>query len=130
MRLKTRPTQQPARQVDRPQPGWFKLRLVRKGPIVPAEITHGPTADPETGRPLDRSWYYAAAINGEPDPAPSPSPSDRVLFVWTSGWPISPTDYVRLLADRRWAAQYAPRSPEAKPRAPVNRWSIDPNTLF
>jgi hypothetical protein len=108
------------RQVGRPEPGFFKLRLVKGGPFVGARIEYGPTRDPLTGEPLDRSWHYAADINGFVDQNPRPEPNDDVWKVWEFGQRIDEAEYRFLIADREWAAKHAPELPEATPRKPVD----------
>lgn len=54
------------RRIDRPRPGFFKVRLVRRGPWVPAQITEDPPLDPWTGEIMDRSTHLQAYIEGRP----------------------------------------------------------------
>ena len=67
--------QEPSRLVWPPSPGTFKLRLVRGGPWVPAEIVH-----------LDGMWQ--AVIAGEPRrPHADPVLADGVERVWS--WAVA-----------------------------------------
>jgi len=47
-----------------PHEGYFKMRLKRGGPWIPARIYRSMPTDPETGELLDRSWVLAGEING------------------------------------------------------------------
>lgn len=108
------------RRVDQPQAGLYAVRM-RKGAVeVAARITYEPLRDPETGEKLDRSYYFAAEINGEPDPDPQPEPNDRVWRVYEFGRRIERAEYDFLLADRAWAAEHAPELPEADPTKPID----------
>jgi hypothetical protein len=118
------------RQVGKPEPGFFKLRLVKGGPLVGARITHGPTIDPDTGETLDRSPFYAGEINGKPDPDPRPEPSDAVWKIWEHGERIGEDEYRFLIADRAWVAQHEPHRPEANPTKPVDLATLNPRLLL
>jgi hypothetical protein len=67
--------QQPARQIDQPRPGWFRLRLARGAPLVGARL-------------YQRLGVLAAEINGQ---------EADVEAVWTSGEWIDEAEYRRLL---------------------------------
>jgi len=90
--------QQAARVLDAPEPGFFKIKL--GGQIVPARIVHEPARDPETGEPLDRSYYWRADIGWQPG-VPSVTPSESVLWIWTHADVISPAEYRALRAATR-----------------------------
>lgn len=113
------------RNAGRPEPGFFALRLVKGGVEVAARITYGPTRDPDTGDALDRSHYYAAEIDGQPDPSPAPSPSDRVFRVWHYGRRIAESEFRYLTERGRWAREHAPAAPEANPRARVDLATLE-----
>jgi hypothetical protein len=67
--------QQPARQIDQPRPGWFRLKLARGAPPVGARL-------------YQRLGVLAAEINGQ---------EADVEAVWTSGELIDEAEYRRLL---------------------------------
>lgn len=117
------------RLVGQPAPGFYAVKLVKGGVEVGARITHGPTADPDTGELLDRSWHYAAEINGVPDPNPRPEPTERVWRVHEFSRRISEAEYRWLIADRAWCKRFAPSLPEANPYQPIN-WLTVPNPRF
>lgn len=116
----------PARDVTRPEPGFFLIRLVKGGPKVAARITHKPARDPLTGETLDRSPWWAAEINGEPAGEPSIQPTDEVLRIWHYGEPVTEDEYRYQLADAQWCAAHAPHEPKANPRRSVDLAAMAP----
>lgn len=122
--------QQAVRRVDMPEPGWFRMRLVRGGPFVPARISYGPTLDPQTGEALDRSWLWSCDINDECDWNPRPTPGANVLHVWTSGERIDQGEYDYLVEMVRHAKLYRPEAPEAMPTRAVNLRAMNPRDLL
>lgn len=96
-----------SRMVSAPQPGFFKLRLVKGGPWVPARIFEIPAVDPITSETLDRPQMLNAEIDG------APVDVDRV---WLFGYPIDQKEFDFLSATSRWARDFAPDEPAAKPR--------------
>jgi hypothetical protein len=105
------------RMIDNPEPGFFKVRLLKDGPWVAARIEYGPTKDPETGEPLDRSPMWTATIDGKPlADSPSPDPLKAGVFrIWHSGRRIEEEDYLLLLRHAEWAKQHSPNDPAANP---------------
>lgn len=70
-----------SRPVDDPKPGFFRMRLVKGGPFVGAEIRHGAPRDPETGGIMEeRSFMWETIIDGKlaRDPSPDPALCRRV----------------------------------------------------
>lgn len=107
-----------ARRSDLPEPGFFRIKLVKPGPWVGAAIFCGPSLDPETGTPLDRSWLWETWINGRLMKQPSPDPTCAGVFiVWlhADSEPIDERTYRFLIQDREWCRRHAPDSPEANP---------------
>lgn len=117
------------RQVGQPSPGFYAVRLVRGGIEVAARITCGPSSDPDTGELLDRSWHFAAELNGEPDRDPRPEPNERVWMVAERGRRIGEAEYRYLLADRAWAARFRPSLPESQTNRPID-WLTVPTPEF
>ena len=85
-----------ARPVNTPQPGWFKMRLVRGGPFVPARIQH-------------RNGLWWAEIDGQTYEANfDPSYAPEVFRIWHAAEEITETEYQVEIRGRR--APDAPRS--------------------
>lgn len=105
-----------------PEPGYFRLRLVKRGPWVPAliwqpcpmvipvplELTPAPE---DWCRPAERSRPLRATIGtSEANP----------FEVWISGYFITAQEYLYRLDLQKWATRHAPRQPEAKPKQSVD----------
>lgn len=108
---------------DPPVAGHYRCRLVKGGPLVSARIAYGPTLDPETGEPLDRSWHYTVTVNGEDlsDPSPDFGEACGRMRDWSlTGERISAADYDLMVAQAAWDAAYAPDAPGANPRKPID----------
>jgi hypothetical protein len=106
----------PSRRIDRPEPGFFRMRLVRGGVFVGARIYRPCPMHPETCEALDRWFDLEAEIDGEPA---------DVLRVWESGDPITPAEFAYLDARGAWARRVVPDHPFANPRRPVT-WAEIP----
>ena len=104
-----------SRDPAKPQVGYYKLRLVKGGPFVPARIIRicHCTIGAEGDRPHE--WFFtcdrypplSAEINGQ---------EADVARVWAYGRKIKPSEYDHLTALREWAKRHAPQEPEANPR--------------
>lgn len=115
------------RDVGRPAPGFYKIRLTRGGPFVAARILHQPGRDPIDGTPLDRSYWWTAIIDGEPVAEPSTSAEEAGVFrIWPVCWSIGEAEYDYLLANAKWAKAHAPHEPAANPRQAINLRNLDP----
>lgn len=99
--------------IDRPQEGWFRTRLVKGGPLVPARIWRSVATDPLTGEALDRSPILQAEINGKPiDPYELwPRVADRR---------ITEAEFKFMTADSEWCQRHAPNEPAANPGKPID----------
>lgn len=107
------------RQIGSPQPGFFQMRQVKGGVFV-AAIIFRPCPiefEPETFQAVDRWPHLEAQVDGKP------ADVDRV---WTSGRRVDMAEYLFLRDDRAWAREYAPGSPEANPRQPVDFNTLPP----
>lgn len=72
-----------------PVEGFYRVRLRKGAPWVPARIVSRVARDPDTGERLDRSPRLLCFVAGE----------ERDPFdFWPSLWPISREEYDRLLA--------------------------------
>lgn len=107
-----------------PEPGFYRLRLARKGPWVPAliwrpcpfiipeplSIEDTPAPD-DWCKPTERSRPLRATIGDkEADPHE----------VWITAQWTTPQEYYWRLKLRKWAIDSAPHEPEAKPRQAVD----------
>lgn len=101
------------RDVDHPEPGFYALRLVRKGPEVASTIEC-----------VDGVWR--ATINGEPDGEDNIDPqiASGVQRVWLWGRYIPESEYRYLLARHRHAVEHDPTSPYANPEKPIDLRAI------
>lgn len=106
------------RQPDKPEPGFYRLKLVKGGPWMPARITFGVTPDPNfPGNPMDRSPVWSAEIAGKP-------------VHWDRIWPCAEEikeakfRYLMALVDN--ANRYRPDLPEASPREAVDVGKLEP----
>lgn len=106
------------RAIASPEPGFFKVRLVRGGPWVAARIFRPcPIEVLVYGewQAIDRWPALAAEIDGESCPV------DRV---WLFGNTITQLEFEVLGAKAGWARAYQPEHPQAKPRERVNRLTM------
>ncbi len=105
--------------INKPIPGFFKMRLVKGGPWVPALIYRPCPLElhPETFQWIDRWPHLKAEIDGMPVSV------DRI---WTSGRIIPVAEYLYLTADRAWVRQYAPDLPEARPKEAIDIGTLPP----
>ena len=98
---------------DQPVEGYYKIRQVRNGPFVPVHVWFGPSRDPFSGEPLDRSPCWHATRRGEDVEV------DKV-WPWCAKWPITPAEYRYMMTTKEWADTYAPDQPEAQPRRAID----------
>jgi hypothetical protein len=98
---------QASRRIDIPEPGFFKLRLVRRGPFVGAEIARS-------------LGFWSATINGASCGArhPDPAYAAGIERIWTGGTRIDANEYAALL-----------RNPPATPDLPIDVSAMTPITF-
>jgi hypothetical protein len=105
---------QAPRDVSTPEQGCFALRLVRKGPWVPALIMRD-----------ERGWW--AMIDGQPSPPhPDPAYAPGVFRIWHGGRRIDESEYRYMMLLRGWATLHMPEHPAANPGKPVDISRHDP----
>lgn len=92
--------------------GFYAVRLTKGGAEVGCEVSYGPSCDPETGEPLDRSWLWVVTINGQVTHCSPMKPAAGFRI----GRRISEAEFNYLLDRAQWAVTYEPSSPEANPR--------------
>ena len=106
---------------ENPECGFFKRRLVKDGPFVPARIwMHQPT-DPETGD-LVGDETLQCEVDGQFADA-------EQQWSWLNGNPITEAEFNYLTELRRWSEQHAPDEPYANPRQPTD-WLRVPTPQF
>ena len=101
------PRTEPARRIDRPEPGFFKLRLVRKGWQVPVRVL----------RYTDGTWHVT--VNGQDKPQSTDPIAAGAQSIWESGTAIDQTEYNYLIALREYALAHDPTHPAATPDKPI-----------
>lgn len=100
---------------DTPAEGYYRMRLVRGGPLVGIKIWYGPPLDPSTLDVMDRGFCWNALANGDWIDV------DRV-------WPACANEMIDEAEYRYLAAltQHAKQTDGANPMANVRRatdWS-------
>ena len=100
---------QPARDISRPEPGRFKMKLVKGGPFVAAEILVLPNGD------------WAAEINGKMQTPSNSDPAHAagVFRIWTGGQRITDGEFNFLRALAEWARKNDPNHPLSAPHKAV-----------
>lgn len=106
---------------DEPQCGWFKRRLVKGGPFVPARIWLYAETDPVTGE-LMADETLQCEVNGQHADA-------HEAWLWLCANPITEAEFKYLTAVANYAAWHAPNDPAANPARPVD-WLSAPIPTF
>lgn len=101
-----------------PQLGWYKRRLVRSGPWVPARVYLYQDVDEETGE-LIADEELRCEVNGKPA-----DPVDQWLYL--ADQPIAEAEFHYMTADVAWCEKHAPASPAANPQQPISTTQIPP----
>lgn len=101
-----------------PQCGWYKRRLIKGGPFVPARIFVKRFIDPETGDLLSDE-VLCCEVNGT-----ARDPEEEWQWLWEC--PISKAEFDYLTALAYHASYYEPDAPEANPRKPIDWATIKP----
>lgn len=114
-------TDDPPTNADEPQCGWFKRRLVKGGPWVPARIWLYQPIDDETGELCGDERLQCEVAGG------MRNPEDE--WPWLCGNPISESEFDFLTATADWSRRYAPNEPMANPRQAVD-WLKVPTPSF
>lgn len=104
------------RRVDEPKVGCFRIKLVRAGPWVAAEIRRC-----DAGR--WQAWIDGKALH--PSHA-DPALAGDVFAVWHYGEMITRSEHDFLVKAARWARAHAPDRPEANPRRAIRVGSLPP----
>lgn len=102
----------PPRPIADPQPGFFRIRLAKRGWAVPCAIAH----DPQTGR-------WTTIIDGTEKSALDPVDAG-VFRIWLYGTPIEEWQYLDLVALKEWATAHAPDHPCLHAHKPINPMAL------
>lgn len=106
--------------LEEPQAGWFKTKLVKHGPWVPARIWLTSFTD-EHGDLIEDEAFWCE-VNGSPRDA---------YWEWhyLCRYPISEDEFHYMLAVQKWAEVNAPSEPEANPRQAVDWMTVRPPSI-
>ena len=106
-----------------PEAGYYKRRLVKGGPWVAVRFWKGPSLDPETGQPLERSHYWQCTVDGAHF-----TEEAAVLNHWLgcAGHPITVEEYKAMRNRTVDALHTDPQSPQANPTKAVDRRKLAP----
>jgi len=104
------------RAVDKPEPGYFSMRLVKNGPQVAARILY------------DTAVGWSAIINGVVcgPAAEDPVHANGVFRIWLGATRSTESEYRYLLKSAAWANKHAPDDPMANPSKPIDLRNLPP----
>lgn len=95
---------------DEPQCGWYRTRMVRGGPLVPAIIWMEQPVD-QAGALSGDEVLRARIHNKDVDPFK--------VWTWVCKEPISEATYLYMRDNLAWMAEHEPDSPEANPHLTI-----------
>jgi len=101
-----------------PQCGWYRTRLVKGGPYVPAVIWCHQPVD-QSGRLTDDEVFKCKIYRKVFDP--------MTAWTWLAHDPITESAYLYLYQKLEWAAIHEPDSPEANPDFTIQWGKIAPH---
>lgn len=110
--------ERPPIQVDQPEPGYYRRRLVKNGPFVACRIWIERDIDPDTGE-IIADDKYLCTVDGKPASA-------MEQWSWLASHAISKEEYDFMLADADWCRKYAPDDPKANPTKAINLRATKP----
>jgi hypothetical protein len=98
-----------SRAVDKPEPGYFSMKLVKGGPLVGARI-------------IFDGGMWSVEIDGEMKGGQVADPNDNLAIfrVWHGATIIDETEYRFLKERSAWAKVNDPKSPFANPTTPID----------
>lgn len=111
--------ERPAIHAGQPQAGYFRRRLVKGGPWVPARIWIVEHRLDDGSDELGADTEYWAMVDGRLADA-------HDAWTWLCGQPIEKAEYDHLTAVARWARENDPDAPEARPTARVDLNAMAP----
>lgn len=111
--------ERPAIVVDRPQPGYYKRRLVKGGPWVAVRIWIEEERDEDGELLCDQKLL--CLVDGKEADAYEQWP-------WVAGRAIPEHEYRFMVDDAAWCRKFAPDDPKANPTKPINLRTTTPVT--
>jgi hypothetical protein len=101
----------PRREIGKPEPGYYKRRLVGGGPWVSVRFyLHDDVMRVEVNGSTERA-------DGKPH-----DPHE----LWPLCWPSTEQEYTFLCQLREWAERFAPHHPAARPRERIDLGQLPP----
>lgn len=101
---------------DGPQCGWYRRRLIRGGPWVPARIWLVQSI--EDGMLVSDEFQRCQVNAAERDPEEE--------WLWLARQPITHDEFVYLAKVAGWAEAYDPNDPAAQPRKKIDLMKVSP----
>jgi len=103
------------RDPDKPEPGFYAVKLVKGGPEVGALIDK-----------VGGFWLAKIEEDWVGEPTDDPQLADGVQQIWLFGRRITAQEHDFMLARAAYARHHDPQSPWANPRKPLDLKSIPP----
>lgn len=103
---------------DTPQSGWYKRKLIKDGPWVPARIWREAAIDFQTDKPSKTIENIFCTVGDA-----AKNPVDQ--WGWLLNAPISESDYNHMMKLRAWVMKHAPHEPQANPEKAID-WNRVP----
>lgn len=108
----------PRKIISRPEPGFYKIRLVKGSPWAPVLIYQPCPVEPECEH---FNWLDRARARPHLDVLIDGQPTRRSLLdLWPWCHPITEAEYRHMRDLAEWARQWAPHEPAANPAAPID----------
>lgn len=108
---------QAPRRVDQPEPGYFRIRLVKGGPWVAATIER------------DQHGVWSAIIDNQRSSGAAhtdPALATDVFRIWHYGERITPAEHAYLVERAAYCRLHMPDAPEANPTQPITIGRLPP----
>lgn len=103
------------RRTDKPEPGYYLIRLVKNGPPVGAEIIHD-----------DAGQWWTMVDDVLYGPARDPFQLETLCQVHSYGVESTQSEVAYRIELSRWAKAYSPNHPAANPKRPVDTENLIP----
>jgi len=105
------------RDPDKPEPGYYAVKLVKNGPEVAAKIWRGH---------LTEGWWATDNDGQSAEIHSDPQLNETLQRIWLFGRKISEEEYSFMIARADHAKRFFPNSPWANPMKPLDLKSIPP----